>query len=366
MKSIVVFGATGYTGKLVVSALVEMGVKDVILAGRDAERLQRLSAQHGGLQTRVADVKRPETLITLLQGAHVIINAVGPFLRFGEPVVRAAVEQGVHFLDITAEQSYMARILRDYDSAAKAKRVVVVNAQGLEFAVGICAAGLLAESDSSIHTIDIFARVDNHSFSRGSSISSFEAMFQEQLVLSDGRIQPRGFSPFPRSLVMSDSGRREYAIPFPGAEALYLGRTYPQIRNATNNLVMPMGRAFGIMGILAMEPLLRAVMRPNMMAAMLRKIESGPEGPDETERLSQTFNILARGIGSGGAKGVLVSGGDAYGITGVIAALGAKLLAEGEPREVGVVSTSQAFGAEAFLRALEPWGVKMSRPDLRA
>ncbi len=314
----------------------------------------------------MADVERPETLSSLLEGAHVVIDAVGPFLRFGEPVVRAAVEHGVHFLDITAEQSYMAQVLERHDRAAREKGVVVVNAQGLEFAAGISAAALLAESDTSLHTIDIFSRVDNHSWSRGSSKSSLGAMFQEQLVLRDGRAQPRGSSPFPQRVVMPDSGRREYAIPFPGSEALHLGRAYPHIRNSTNNLNVPMGQALGIMGVLSMRPLLELIVRPSVAAAMARRIERGPEGPSEAERRSQTFNILARGIGSGGPKGVLVSGEDAYGITAVIAALGAKLLLDGEPREVGVVSTPQAFGAEAFLRALEPWGVRTTRPDLPA
>src|SRR5690349_10288202 len=87
MGSIVVFGATGFTGRLVVSALRDRGVGEVILGGRDEEKLRQLSAEHGGLPYRVADALRPETLAGLVRGARVVVDTAGPFARFGEPVV---------------------------------------------------------------------------------------------------------------------------------------------------------------------------------------------------------------------------------------------------------------------------------------
>jgi short subunit dehydrogenase-like uncharacterized protein len=367
MKPVVVFGATGYTGKLIVPALLAIGVTDVILGGRDAERLRRLADQYGGLQTRVADVDRPETLSALLDGAHVVIDAVGPFLRFGEPVVRAAIARGVHFLDITAEQSYMTRILETYDRAAREKGVVVINAQGLEFAAGICAASLLAESDPSIETIDIFTRVDNHGWSRGSAKSSLDAIFQPQLVRRDGQVAARGAWPLPRGVAMPDRNRREYAIPFPGAEALHFGRAHPQVRHVTNSLIMPTPQAVAAMGIVSLTPLLKLLLRPGLVATLRRRIDSGPEGPSADARHAQTFNILARGVTRSGAlKGVMVSGADAYGATAIISALGAKLLVDGDPRTVGVVSTPDAFGADAFLNGLASSGITTSRPALHA
>ena len=58
---IVVFGATGYTGELTARALVERGATPV-LAGRDADRVARLAAELGGLETTVADVDRPASV----------------------------------------------------------------------------------------------------------------------------------------------------------------------------------------------------------------------------------------------------------------------------------------------------------------
>jgi len=364
MKPVVVFGATGYTGKLIVQSLLDMGVADVILGGRNQQRLQRLADQHDGLPVRVADVNRPETLTALLRDAHVVINAVGPFVRFGEPVVRAAIEHGVHYLDITAEQSYMVRIRDEYDSAARAKGIAIVNAQGLEFAVGMCAAALLAEADSSIETIDIFTRVDNHAWSQGSSKSSLGAIFQEQLELRDAHTARRTATLLPRKVIMPDRGIVELSIPFPGAEALHLGRACPSVRNATGNLIMPNGQAMAAMAIIGLTPILQLLIRPPLLAAIGRQIDRGPEGPDPTQRLAQTFAVLARGLtGQGAGKEVMVSGADAYGVTGIIAALGARLLVADGPCATGVISTPEAFGAGPFLHALESWDIRTTAPQ---
>ncbi|MGB1583380.1 MAG: NAD(P)H-binding protein, partial [Solirubrobacterales bacterium] len=59
---ILVFGATGYTGRMVVESLVSDG-RDVRIAGRSKERLEKLSAKHGGLDWRVADVKEPKSVV---------------------------------------------------------------------------------------------------------------------------------------------------------------------------------------------------------------------------------------------------------------------------------------------------------------
>jgi short subunit dehydrogenase-like uncharacterized protein len=369
MKSVVVFGATGYTGRLIVESLSGMGGAEVILAGRDETRLRELSRQYGGLEYRVADVEQAVPLSAMLRGAEVLIDAVGPFLRFGEPVVRAAIQQGVHCLDITAEQSYMTRILERYDSEARSRRVAVVNAHGLEFAVGMCAAALLSESDPSVEAIDLFTRVDNHSWSRGSSKSSLGALFQRQLILRDGQVKPRPSAFSPLTVRMPDRGIVERAIPFPGAEALHLARACPAVRNAAGYLIMPAAQARSAMAVVAMTRFLKAVLRPRMLAAISNRIDRGPEGPSAAERRSQTFAILARGVTrQGDSAEILVSGADAYGMTGVIAALGAKLLMEHGPKELGVTSTPQIFGAGAFLRALEPWGVttRLSGASLRS
>jgi short subunit dehydrogenase-like uncharacterized protein len=81
MTRIVVFGATGYTGRLTVEALLRRG-KTPVLAARSAGRLEALARQvGGGLDVAVADVTRPDSVHDLVQQGDVLVSAVGPFVR---------------------------------------------------------------------------------------------------------------------------------------------------------------------------------------------------------------------------------------------------------------------------------------------
>lgn len=358
-KQVVVFGATGYTGRLVVEALLGLGVGDVVLGGRNREKLEQLSEKHGGLEVRVADATRDETLGPLAEGAHVVISTAGPFDLYGEPVVRAAVEAGAHFLDTTGEQAYMLRVLERYHDLARQKQVAVVNAQAFEYAVGYCAAALLAETLHALDRIDVFNRVEGFAATHGTMKSAVLGMTAPALVRRRGRLVERGLSPVPMRVHVPGE-RRELAIPFPGGEALHLLRSYPWIKNVTTNLVVPRPVALGTMVLWSARPVLRIAKRAGALEPVLRWIDSQPEGPSEADRRKQPFKVYARGRGNNHVRGVVVSGVDPYGITGTIAALGAKLLLDGAPRETGVVSTNQAFGAERFLHELAPFGASVA------
>lgn len=110
---IVLFGATGYTGQLTARALVAAGATP-LLAGRSADRLQRLAAELGGLEHAVADVARPATLRGLLARGDVLVSTVGPFVRWGEPALRAAVDAGAHYLDSTGEPPFIQSVFERY------------------------------------------------------------------------------------------------------------------------------------------------------------------------------------------------------------------------------------------------------------
>lgn len=364
MRSIVVFGATGYTGRLVVAALCDMGVRDVILGGRSEAKLAELADLHGGFAHRVADAERPETLRALCEGAHVVVDTAGPFNRYGEPVVRAALSAGAHFLDTTGEQTYMARILERYFGTAKGKDLVVVNGQAFEFALGYCASALLAEWDPGLSKIDVFNRTYGFGATRGTQKSALEQLTHDAFERHGGRLVRRGSNPVPRFVTWPDSGRREPAVPFPGGEALHLGRAHPHVLDVSTNLALPARVAGPVMLGWSLRPALKLLEKGGAFGPVNRFIDAQPEGPTEEQRRKNGFKVLARGESRGARRGVLVKGTDAYGITGVIAALGAKMLLEAEPLMTGVVSTDQAFGAQRFLDALAPFGVSVSRHEL--
>lgn len=147
---ITLFGATGYTGRLVARALARtefpgqpQGVP-LRLAGRSPDKLTRLAESLPGSPAwLVADATRPATLPPLFQGTRVLINCAGPFTDLGEPVVTQAALNGVHYLDTTNELGYVYQ-MQSYDSLARKSGAAIVLACGLEVALADCAAAVLA------------------------------------------------------------------------------------------------------------------------------------------------------------------------------------------------------------------------------
>src|SRR5215210_6724222 len=91
-----IYGANGYTGELIAREAAKRGMKP-ILAGRSAERIEPL-ARELGFESRVFPVERPN-----LDGVELVLHCAGPFVRTSEPMVRACLDAGAHYFDITGE-----------------------------------------------------------------------------------------------------------------------------------------------------------------------------------------------------------------------------------------------------------------------
>jgi short subunit dehydrogenase-like uncharacterized protein len=354
--TVVVFGATGFTGRLIVEALVQHGLRDLRLGGRDEGKLRALSAQHGGLPFQRADVSDAAALDRLLTGARVVIDVAGPFIELGEPIVQAALARGVHVLDTTGEQPYMLRILERYDEAARAKRLAVVNAHAFEYALGYCA-GALAVNEPRISELDVHYRVRAGSLTRGTRKSILAvAMSPRSLEFRDGVLCELNVAAVRRGRAGHEQ-RRLFALPIPGGEALHLPRNHPELRRVTSHIVTSAASLLPLLGAWSLRPLASRLTSKSIIAGLSRRIDAGPEGPSAAMRERQRFCVTAVGIGAGHERVVTVHGRDPYGLTAQLAALGAKQLLGTGPRAVGVVSSDAAFGARELLDSLVAHGV---------
>ena len=139
---IIVWGATGFTGQLVVEYLVETyGVDGELrwaIAGRNRNKLESVrrsclaDGQHECLPILIADSNDPDSLATLAQKARVICTTVGPYAKYGTPLVEACVEAGTHYCDLTGEVQWMARVIPQYQKAAEASGARIVHTCGFD------------------------------------------------------------------------------------------------------------------------------------------------------------------------------------------------------------------------------------------
>lgn len=135
---LVLFGATGFVGRLTAEQLARRAPAGarVALAGRSRERLEAVRNQLTGAAARwpvlVADSGDDAALAELARSAHVIVTTVGPYARYGLPLVRACASAGTHYADLTGEVLFMRRSIDAADEAARASGAKIVHACGFD------------------------------------------------------------------------------------------------------------------------------------------------------------------------------------------------------------------------------------------
>lgn len=139
--SILVYGATGFTGQLVVEAAVRRGLP-IVLAGRDEAKL-REQVRRLGLPGRVARLESARTVDGILDGVGVVVNLAGPFAATANPLIEACLRAGVHYLDVSAESASIEGAQR-YDQQARARGVMVMPGVGFDVVPSDCLAAHVA------------------------------------------------------------------------------------------------------------------------------------------------------------------------------------------------------------------------------
>ncbi|GAB1597726.1 saccharopine dehydrogenase-like oxidoreductase [Argonauta hians] len=134
---IVVFGATGFTGKYVVEELTRVASQHKMkwaIAGRNMEKLQSVLADvtnstgqdYSEVQIMIADAKNHESLMEMCGKTKCLINCCGPFVHFGPQVVEACIECKTHHVDVSGEPLYLEKVQVHYNNAAQENNVYIV------------------------------------------------------------------------------------------------------------------------------------------------------------------------------------------------------------------------------------------------
>ncbi len=133
---IVAFGATGFTGKLVAAYLAASDEPcRWAIAGRSAEKLAAVKQEINlgdDVGVIVADSADAVSLAAMAEQTRVLLTTVGPFQKYGEPLVAACVEAGTDYADITGEPEFVNRLIERYDDDARKRGVRIVNCCGFD------------------------------------------------------------------------------------------------------------------------------------------------------------------------------------------------------------------------------------------
>ena len=346
---IVVYGATGFTGRLVAEYLVQQGVTRWAMAGRSRAKLEEVRDLIGAPADTpliVADAADPASLQAMAGSTQVVVTTVGPYQLYGAPLVAACVAAGTAYVDLCGEPAWMRQMIDAHHAAAQASGARIVFSCGFDsipFDLGVLTLQECARAKYGHPAPRVKGRVRamQGGFSGGTAASlkaTLAAAARDPSIL--------GLLANPFALTPGFSGPHQPAGLFPEFDATLNTWVAPFIMAAINtknvhrtNFLLGhrygtdfvydemMVAGLGEMGKAAAE----AIAKLNPLAS-----DKGPkpgEGPSKAERDAGHYDLLFVGLMPDGARFDAVVTGDrdpGYGSTSKMIAETARCLLESE------------------------------------
>jgi short subunit dehydrogenase-like uncharacterized protein len=355
--TIVLYGATGYTGRLVADELGRRGL-DYVLGGRDEEKLAQLGDERGAA-VRVVPLEDAGGIRELLADARVVISCAGPFTLAGHALVRAAVETGTHYVDSTGEQPFIKQVFDDHGPAAERAGVALVPALGFDYAPGDCIARLTARGHEPLEELVVAYAVRSFGMSRGTMRSGLEIVKGGDVVYEDGDWRPAPFGVFRASFEFPEPIGHKTMSRYPSGEVITVPRhtrTRRVVSMISASTIAPHATLAPIVPYT--QPALALSLRTPLRGVLSRAVGMLPEGPSDSDRRAAEFTIVAVARGEDGSERTgVVRGSDVYGLTAATLVHGAELMSAPGYDLGGAMGPAAAYDPEAFLNYLGDHGV---------
>ncbi|MGD8861880.1 MAG: saccharopine dehydrogenase NADP-binding domain-containing protein [Myxococcales bacterium] len=384
---VVVFGATGFTGGLVAQYLAgceELGRLRWALAGRSRDKLRALAAgldlppEHAP-ELLVADVGDEGSLRAMAERTRVLLTTVGPYCRYGEPVVRACAELGTDYVDLTGEPAFVRHMVERYDETARGRGARIVHACGFDsiphdlgayFTLLRLRDRLSPEQrEREAVTIEGVVRAFGQ-FSGGTWHSALEIMSQVPAELGPRRAWEQALAQGPRKVRIVRGAPRHRAdfglwtVPLPTIDPEVVARSAAALPEYGPDFryghYAGVDNALQMAGMIAGAGTLFALAQAEPLRKLLRKVRDPGEGPSPAQRDRGWFRVTFLGRAADQEVHCEVRGGDpGYGETAKMLAESALCLALDRhrlPEGAGVITTAQAMG-EVLIDRLHAAGI---------
>jgi len=336
--TILIYGATGYTGKLIAKAAVECGVRP-ILAGRNIEKVKAV-AEPLGLIGRAFDLGVVATLDAALQDVSVVLCVAGPFSATARPMADACIRNRVHYLDITGEiDVFEAMALRDAE--AKRQGVMLLPGVGFDVVPSDCLAAHMKRRLPDASDLKLYISLGDD-MSRGTAKTMIEAIAAGTRIRCGGRI-------------VSHDRAEAGSCDFGQGERTTFQVSWGDIATAFHSTGIPdievhFEATSAAKALVRMPRLIKSFLGLGFMQSFLKAgVDRMPEGPSEAARRAGRAILVgvARNDGGGSVRSRLRTP-EGYTLTVATALDAARRVAGGEVKP-GFQTPSLAFGADYIL-----------------
>lgn len=380
---LVLWGATGFTGRLVVAYLARHAPPGLrwALGGRDRARLEQLRADLGvPVEIVTGDALDRPSMDTVVRTARVVVSTVGPYARFGTPLVEACVAQGASYCDLTGEPQWIRANIDRFHARAAETGARIVHCCGFDSIPSDLGVWMLHDHLRRTHgrrlaSARFYVTKIRGSFSGGTAASMMNVLEEAGRDREVRRLLVDPYSLNPEGERSGQDGKDRTGARFEDD----LGRwTAPFLMAAINTRVVrrsnalmgwPYGRDFRYDEAMAAPGPLRAhAIAAGMNAfalgastrpvrALMRRFLPAPgEGPSAEERQRGSFEATLPGRSDGDpsveVRGVVRGGQDpGYGETSKMLAESALCLALDDlPPRGGILTPASCFGVKLLER----------------
>ena len=178
------YGANGYTAKLILDLALKAGQRPV-LAGRNSEAINALAKQHD-LPARIFDLDHPDTLASALSGIDAVLHCAGPFSATAAPMLEGCLQVGAHYFDITGEISVFKHC-HEQNERARERGIVVMPGTGFDVVPTDSLAAILKRDLPEAHEL-VLAFDAGGGPSQGTAKTAVEGLANGGMVRRNGEL----------------------------------------------------------------------------------------------------------------------------------------------------------------------------------
>ena len=369
---IIIYGASGFTGRLVAEYLqaeyAGTGLKWA-MAGRNVEKLQSVAGEmkiDGDVAILSANSDDPASLAAMAARTKAIITTVGPYQLYGEPLLKACVEAGTDYVDLCGEPAWMKDMIDRYDDAAKKSGARIVLSCGFDsipFDLGVyhLQKHAIENHDGACSRVRCRVRGMKGTFSGGTAASFMETMKRAQVQpeilgwLKDPfSLSPKtGADQPPIHKPMEEADLGSWATPF-----IMASINTKNVHRSNALLGYKYGRDFQYGEMVLTGPGEKGEQLAKGMAKSNTFGDNPPkpgEGPSKEERETGSYDVMFVGDAPNGTRLITSVKGDkdpGYGSTSKMIAEAALTLVQDVQGKGGVMTPAPAM-AEALIKRLE-------------
>ena len=220
-----IYGAYGFTGKLITKLALEKG-HDIIIAGRDEKKTEAL-AKELDLPFRAYSLEDSKSLDESLQEVEAVLHCAGPYSKTALPMMDACIRCGIHYLDITGELEIFELAASKSEEAKKAG-IVIMPGVGFDVVPTDCLASYLkSKMPDATHLEMGFKGVSK--LSRGTALTMAENMHKGGMIREDGQLKSVPAAYKTREVDINGKPQTFVSIPWGDVSTSYYSTGVPNI-----------------------------------------------------------------------------------------------------------------------------------------